>query len=94
MKWNCTVTKAFKEWFFGVGLNGSLCNFISFIGWLRRGLGYDVLGNGDGMNSNVMQFHFIHWFGYALAGLRRGCLRRGLVTRGLDATSLGFVRIW
>jgi hypothetical protein len=33
---NCTVTKAFKERFFGVGLNGSLCNFISFMAWLRR----------------------------------------------------------
>ena len=44
MQMNCTVTKAFEEWFFGVGLNGSLCNFISFmlgydVAWLRRELG-------------------------------------------------------
>jgi len=34
---NCTFTKAFEEHFFGVGLNGSLCNFIySWLGheWL------------------------------------------------------------
>jgi len=47
-KMNCTFTKAFKEHFFGVGLNGSLCNFISFIAWLRVSLataaGYDELG--------------------------------------------------
>jgi len=35
---NCTFTKAFKEQFFRVGLNGSLGNFISFMAWLRRGL--------------------------------------------------------
>jgi len=38
MQMNYTFTKAFKELFFGVGLNGSLCNFISFTAWLRRGL--------------------------------------------------------
>ena len=37
-KCNCTVTKAVKERFLGVGLNGSLCNFISFMACLRRGL--------------------------------------------------------
>ena len=32
--------------FFGVGLNGSLCNFISFIGLASRWLGYDEVGTG------------------------------------------------
>ncbi|MFZ3130519.1 MAG: hypothetical protein WA125_05300 [Desulfosporosinus sp.] len=45
---NCTFTKAFKEDFFGVGLNGSLCNFISFVARIRRSLattaGYDEPG--------------------------------------------------
>src|SRR5665648_972158 len=49
---------------FGFGLNGSLYNFISFIGWVTRWLGYVVAWLRVGWVAR--------WFGYAVVWLRRG----------------------
>jgi len=77
---------------FGFGLNGSLYNFISFIGWVTRWLGYVVAWLRRGWDA--------HWFGYALVWL---CV--GLVTRwfgyalvwlcvGLVTRWFGYALVW